>query len=265
MSPIRSPRSGPRPAVVHGCEPFRSEGGPVGVWLQHGFTGCPASMRPFGMWLAERGLTVVVPRLPGHGTSPEDLAATSWEDWDGEAGQAVDELAARCSTVIAVGLSFGATLALHQAATRPDAIAGVVAINGYIHDSRLLMAFAARAFMRTRKGTGRDIKKPGVEELNYERMPVSVLPGLGKYLRMVERELPDLRQPLLLFSSDEDHTSKPANSRLIMAKAGSPSKELIRLTNSYHVATMDYDAESIFERVLAFAHSLAAGERTHST
>src|SRR6266702_910437 len=122
VSPIRSPRSGPRPAVVHGCEPFRSEGGPVGVWLQHGFTGCPASMRPFGMWLAERGLTVVVPRLPGHGTSPEDLAATSWEDWDGEAGQAVDELAARCSTVIAVGLSFGATLALHQAATRPDAI-----------------------------------------------------------------------------------------------------------------------------------------------
>jgi carboxylesterase len=247
--------------IVRGCEPFRADGGPVGVWLQHGFTGCPASVRPFGQWLAQRGFTVVVPRLPGHGTSVDDLATTSWKDWDREAEQAVTDLSSRCSTVIAIGHSFGGALALHQAATRPDAISGVVAINAWIHDPRLMAAFLLRAFMRTRKGTGRDIKKPGIEELNYDRIPVSVLPGVGTYLRMVERELPSIRQPLLVFSSAEDHTVKPSNSRLIMAKAGSEQKELIGLTNSYHVATLDYDAGFVFERVLAFVNDVAEGAR----
>jgi carboxylesterase len=249
---------------VRGCEPFRADGGPVGVWLQHGFTGCPASMRPFGAWLAEKGFTVLVPRLPGHGTSVEDLATTSWKDWDRKAEQAVTDLSSRCSTVIAIGLSFGGALALHQAATRPDAVHGVVAINTWVHDSRLLGAFLLRAFMKTRKGTGRDIKKPGIEELNYDRIPVSILPGVGKYLRMVEHELPSVRQPLLVFSSAEDHTVKPSNARLIMAKAGSEQKELIGLTNSYHVATLDYDADFVFERVLAFVHAIAEGARTQS-
>ena len=243
--------------VIRGCEPFRSDGGPVGVWLQHGFTGCPASMRPFGEWLAERGFSVVVPRLPGHGTSPDDLASTGWKDWLRSADESVDELSERCHTVIAVGLSFGGALALHEAATRPETIAGVVAINAYVHDPRLLGAFALRAFMKTRKGTGRDIKKPGIEELNYKRIPVSVLPGLGKFMRMVERELPSLRQPLLVLSSNDDHTVKPANSNLIMAKAGSEQKELIRLANSYHVAPLDFDADLVFERVLAFVQSIA--------
>jgi carboxylesterase len=243
--------------VIRGCEPFRSDGGPVGVWLQHGFTGCPASMRPFGEWLAERGFSVVVPRLPGHGTSPDDLASTGWKDWLRSADETIEELSARCRTVIAIGLSFGGALALHEAATRPDAIAGVVAINAYVHDPRLLGAFALRAFMKTRKGTGRDIKKPGIEELNYDRIPISVLSGLGKVMRMVERELPSVRQPLLVLSSNDDHTVKPANSSLILAKAGSEQKELIRLTNSYHVATLDFDADLVFERALAFVQSIA--------
>jgi carboxylesterase len=243
--------------IVRGCEPFRSDGGPIGFWLQHGFTGCPASMRPLGEWLASKGMTVVVPRLPGHGTTVEDLATTTWRDWVQEAESAVDDLSGRCSTVVAVGLSVGGALALHMGVQRSQQLDGVVAINAYVHDPRLLGAFVARAFMRTRKGTGNDIKKPGPDELNYDRMPVSVLPGLGKLLRTVDRELPSLTLPLLVFSSIEDHVVQPANSRRIMARAGTPQKEFISLANSYHVATMDYDAETIFERVLAFGRTLA--------
>jgi carboxylesterase len=243
--------------IVRGCEPFRADGGPIGFWLQHGFTGCPASMRPMGEWLASQGMTVVVPRLPGHGTTVEDLATTTWLDWVHEAESAVKDLSARCSTVVAVGLSVGGALALHMGVQHPDKVAGVVAINAYVHDPRLAAAFVLRAFMRTRKGTGNDIKKPGPLELNYDRMPVNVLPGLGKLLRTVEAELPSLTLPLLVFSSTEDHVVQPVNSRICMDKAGSTEKEFISLTNSYHVAPMDYDAELIFERVLAFGRTLA--------
>jgi carboxylesterase len=243
--------------VIRGCEPFQFNGGPIGFWVQHGFTGCPASMRPLGEWLAEHGMTVEGPRLPGHGTSIEDLGTTTWRDWLAEAERAVETLRARCSTVVAVAQSYAGAMALHIAAQRPELLSGVVAINAWVRDPRLRFAFLARPFMKTYPGTGRDIKKPGPEELNYDRIPVSVLPGVGTFLRMVDRELPTIRQPLLLFSSDEDHVVKPANSRRILERAGSEQKELVRLPNSYHVATLDFDAELIFERVLAFGRSLA--------
>src|SRR3989442_11103343 len=85
------------PKILPGAEPFRFDGGPIGALLQHGFTGCPASMRPFGEWLADQGMTVIGPRLPGHGTSWEDLEGTTWQDWEGEAEAALAELTARCS------------------------------------------------------------------------------------------------------------------------------------------------------------------------
>src|SRR5919109_809548 len=104
--------------ILPGAEAFRFDGGPVGVLLQHGFTGCPASMRPFGEWLAARGVTVLAPRLPGHGTTWEDLERTTWIDWERESERALAELAACCSTVVTVGLSMGAALALLRVTDR---------------------------------------------------------------------------------------------------------------------------------------------------
>ncbi|HEY9565305.1 MAG TPA: esterase, partial [Nocardioides sp.] len=56
----------------------------VGVLLSHGFTGSPASMKPWGRFLAERGYAVEVPLLPGHGTTWQDMNTTNWDDWYGE-------------------------------------------------------------------------------------------------------------------------------------------------------------------------------------
>jgi len=247
------------PRVIAGAEAFRFDGGPLGILLQHGFTGCPASMRPFGEWLAARGVTVVAPRLPGHGTSWEDLGRTTWLDWERESEGALIDLAARCSTVVVVGLSMGAAMVLHLGAKHPDKVSGVVAINPIVRRPDLRLVPVARLFMRSRKGLGNDIKRPGQNEIVYDRVPVRAAGELGKLIRVTDRELPSLRSPLVVFSSIEDHTVKPANSRRVIERAGSEQKELIRLANSYHVATLDYDAETIFDRTLSFATALAAG------
>ena len=63
--------------VMPGAEPFFHSGGNTGVLLCHGFTGTPASLRPWADTLAAAGLTVSLPRLPGHGTT--------WQDIDGSA------------------------------------------------------------------------------------------------------------------------------------------------------------------------------------
>lgn len=243
--------------VLPGAEAFRFDRGPVGVLLQHGFTGCPASIRPMGEWLAARGVSVIAPRLPGHGTTWQDLEETRWEDWVGESEAALLELADRCSTVIAVGLSMGGTLVLHLGATHPHKLKGLVTVNPIVRRPDLVLAPVARLFTRTVAGIGGDIKKAGVDEIYYRRTPLKAAAQLGRFLRVVARELPSIRLPLLVFSSVEDHLVKPINSRLVMERTGSEHKEMIQLANSYHVATLDFDAHLIFERVLRFANSLS--------
>jgi carboxylesterase len=245
--------------VLPGADAFHFEGGPLGMLLHHGFTGSPASMRPFGQWLSEQGVTVVAPRLPGHGTAWEDLEAVTWRDWEAEAERALAELSSKCATVVVTGLSMGGAMALHLGAKHPDTVGGVVAINALVRRPEFALAPVIRLFTRSVKGVGNDIKKPGQDEIVYNRIPLKGINELGKFLRTVDRELPSLRVPLMVFSAPEDHTVKPSNSRRIMERAGSSNKELVSLPNSYHVATLDYDAETVFQRSLAFARS-AAGE-----
>jgi carboxylesterase len=248
--------------IIPGAEPFRFDAGPTGALLQHGFSGSPASMRPMGRWLADRGISVVGPRLPGHGTSWEDLEGTTWQDWEAEAEAAFLDLAGRCSTVIAVGLSMGGAMVLHLAAKHPDKLKGVVAVNPDVRRPELALAPLARLFTRTSKGVGNDIKKPGQDEIVYERVPLKAAAQLGRFYRTVQRQIPSVRVPLLVFSSREDHVAKPANSRYVIQHAGSSQKELVTLPNSYHVATLDYDADLIFERTLEFAGAVARSTPT---
>lgn len=243
--------------VIPECEAFRFDAGDgLGALLQHGLTGCPASMRPMGEWLAERGISVVGPRLPGHGTRWEDLGEARWQDWEAESERALLELAGRCGTVLTVGLSVGGSMALHLAARNPEVVRGVVAINPLVTRFDLRLAPLGALVVRSSKGVGNDMRKPGGNEYSYERVSMRGAAELGRFIRTVDRELPRVRQPLLLLSSDVDHVVKPANSRRVARRVGSSRKELYRMKNSFHVATLDYDAPAIFQRVLAFARSL---------
>ena len=66
-----------------------------GALVLHGFTGNPSSMRGLAETLAAEGLHVELPRLPGHGTTIEDMLTTGWADWTAEVESAYQRLAAR--------------------------------------------------------------------------------------------------------------------------------------------------------------------------
>ena len=244
--------------VIPGAEAFRFEGGRVGVLLLHGFTGNPTSIRPLGERLASKGLSVTAPRYPGHGTTWQELGTTKWEQWEAEARAALQELAGRTDGLIACGLSMGGGMALHLAANHPDVIGGVAVVNPYVRNPQMAFAPVARLFARSRKGVGNDIKKPAQNEAPYERVPYSAIIQLNRMCKTVQSELPKVRQPLLVFNSPEDHVVPKDNAAYVMANVGSSDKELVTLPNSYHVATLDYDAETIQDRVLEFARTCAA-------
>ncbi len=246
-------------SVRPGAEPFRFDGGPIGALLLHGFTGSPASMRPLGEFLGAHGVAVAGPRLPGHGTSVDDLANRTWQEWFAEAEAALEELETRSTAVICVGMSMGGALAAHMATRHHDRLRGLVVINPYIHDPRLAISPVAGVFVKSVKGVLNDIKRPGQDEIGYDRIPTKVLPSLNRLLKTVVADLPRIRLPLLVFSSPQDHLVKPSNARLFFERVASTDKELVPLANSYHVATLDNDAPQIFDRVLGFAVRVCSG------
>jgi carboxylesterase len=103
-----------------------------------------------------------------------------------------------------------------------------------------------------------DIKKPGVMELGYDRLPLQALYSATRFQRQLRTALPRLTQPLLLYRSAEDHVVPAASTAYVLRHAGSPDIEEIMLPNSYHVATLDNDAEEIFAGSLTFARRLSA-------
>ncbi|GGZ54040.1 esterase [Streptomyces inusitatus] len=245
--------------VLPGAEPYRHEGGEVGVLLCHGFTGSPQSLRPWAEYLAERGLTVSLPLLPGHGTRWQDMQLTGWQDWYAEVDRALRELLARCSQVFVFGLSMGGALTLRLAAKHGDAVRGIVVVNpaNKVHGVASVALPVLRHFVRTAPGLAHDIAKPGTTEVGYERVPVRAAHSLRNFLRLVDSELPQVTQPMVLLHSPEDHVVPPADSARILGRVSSTDVKEVLLEQSYHVATLDHDAERIFEESYAFVGRFA--------
>jgi carboxylesterase len=240
-------------------EAFHHDGSTeAGVLVCHGFTGSPVSMRPWADHLAQQGWSVRLPLLPGHGTHWRDANKTTWHDWYATVEQSFRELAERCDKVFAVGLSMGATLVLRMAEVQGSALSGIVVVNPTVSMTRrdaMLLPVAGRVLSNF-PAIGNDIKKPGMSEGAYDRTPLKAALSLKDLQRVVRADLAKVTQPLLLLHSADDHIVPPVNSAIVYAGVGSADKREVVLTDSYHVATLDHDAEKIFEESVSFIRAL---------
>ena len=247
--------------VMRHAEPFHADGRRTGVLLLHGFTGSPASMRPWGQHLAEQGFTVDVPRLPGHGTRWQELNETSWQDWYAEASRSLDILAATCDEVFVGGLSMGGCLALRLAAERPDDVAGLLLVNPSVvsTERKLLVVPLLKRLIGSVGAIGNDIKLPGVDECCYDRTPLKALDSLRALWKLTREDLPKVTAPLVVFRSVEDHVVEPLSAQIITQRVSSRDVTERVLDNSYHVATLDHDAPTIFTDSVEFVFKHTSG------
>lgn len=250
--------------VMPGAEPFFHSGGSTGVLLCHGFTGNPSSLRPWADSLAAAGLTVSLPRLPGHGTTWQEMAGTRWEDWYAEIDRAYEELRGQTGEIFVMGLSMGATLALRLAELRGDGVAGLVLVNPSLTADNALARLAPvfGHVVRSVKGIGSDIKKDGARELAYDRIPGRAAASLAALWKLTRQRLGDVSQPVLVYHSTADHVVGPASVQILREALPAGQLTVRELGNSYHVATLDNDADEIFAGSLEFvrAHSRAGRE-----
>jgi carboxylesterase len=253
IHPLAAPFS--RPA-----QPELTGGRKVGVLLSHGFTGQPASMTPWAEAMAAKGYAVELPRLPGHGTTWQEMNTTRWEHWYAEITAAFEKLSAENDAVVVGGLSMGGALVLRLAEDHPDRVAGVMVVNPAIATKRFDVKLLPllKHLVPSFPGIANDIKKPGVEEHGYTKTPLKAAHSMMQAWPKIAADLSRITAPMIYFRSTEDHVVDEKTQPIITGGISSTDVTVVPLENSYHVATIDNDAEKIFEESADFIARVTA-------
>ncbi len=252
--------------ILAGAEPWShtassADDSTVGFLALHGFTGNPSSMRALAESVAAAGFHVELPRLPGHGTSVEDMLPTRWTDWSAEVEATYQRLAERAERIVVGGLSMGGSLTLWAGLQHPE-VAGLVCVNPATTPQtpevvEVLQAALAEG-TELMPGIGSDIADPDAVEIAYESTPLRALMSLlDDGLAPMADRYGQLKMPLLLYTSHQDHVVEPSQSVYLAERYGGEVDHRW-LDRSYHVATQDYDREAIFAGTVDFIRRVTA-------
>lgn len=235
-------------ALMPGAEPFFLQGGEKGVLLVHGFTGAPSEMRLAGEYLNKMGYTVFAPRLPGHGTTPEEMAKTAWPHWYDSVEDGYHLLAGICTSVAAVGLSMGGLLTLKLASEYSLSRLAVISAPIYIANKQLKLLPLYRMFTNFVPKKRKRLLDVGEQySITYDVTPLSSLSSLLELVKHVTRLLPSVTVPALIVQSTNEHTVEPESAQYIYDKLGSTEKQLIWLNKSGHIVTLDLERDYVFQ------------------
>ena len=246
--------------IMKGAEPWGADGDETGVLFIHGFTGTPQSLRYWAEQVAADGRTVLLPRLPGHGTTVQDLQNTKASEWVAEAEMSLQGLFERCERVFVCALSFGGTISLDLAARFREQIAGLVLVNPsvYTRDPRAKLKPILGRLPLVVNAVGNDVADPNTQELAYTKTPTKAAAQVLTFMDVVRARLGSVTSPLLVMTSRQDHIVDPGNGPYVIDHVASKQKELIWLERSYHVAPIDHDKDLIVERTNTFIKEQSA-------
>lgn len=242
-----------------GVDPFFYSGNSTGLLLVHGFTGSPSEMRFLGERLATEGWTVLGVRLSGHGSTPEELSKTRWEDWAKDAEEGVKQLRRTCDRVIGIGLSMGGLIVLHLAAQ--GLLDGMIEMNAPM----VLQNWGARLahlykpfiqYVNKPKSHGHESPRANleapVERFMYDRVPVVCLDSLNRAIRQVRREVGKIQVPALLMQSEKDKTVDPISVIKIQERMKLVQPEVLHFKKSGHILTLGPEREEVAVRAAQF-------------
>jgi len=261
------------PEYLPNAEPFFLPGDRVGCLLVHGFTGTPYEMRELGDRLAAQGYTVLAPVLAGHATTLDDMLPTRWTDWYASVTAAYDELRDQCDALFPIGLSLGASLALHLAAHR--LVNGVVAVSApFSIENHLIPLFRVFPFLFSafpviqKNPNQSDTLDPTIRSKHPE-YPAHPTRGAASlifdFLPHLRNDLRDVRAPALLIQSRGDRSISAHSLDEFYARLGSREKETLWIERSGHLVLEDYSKEIAFEHILRFVQAHLSAETVGPT
>ena len=262
--------------IMPGAEPFElgPEEARIGCVLIHGFTGSPAEMKPFARRLSAAGVRCYAPLLPGHGTSLDDMEASTAHQWlDGaeQAGRTAIGASAvagafhrpRHERLFVLGFSMGGLLTLNLS-LNPDLaphITGLVVVCTplRIHDPRARFIPILGLFRRYEPTVPPPPLPP--EEVaqrpvvSYAQKPVASIRQLMRLMSHTRRILPQVQAPLVAMYGALDRTAPANDGRELVARVSSNYRRLKILPASKHLAMFGPDSELLLDCVERFITS----------
>jgi len=248
-------------SVIPNGDEFHLEGGAIAVLMVHGFTGSPASIRPWAEALHREGFTVRAPRLPGHAQTWEEMNKTRWSDWYAEVDRNFSELKKKYQRVFVAGFSMGGALSIRLASIRGQEIEGLMLVNPSIHDPRASMKLVPllQYVIPSLGGRGTDVAAPNPPKHSYGRTPLRALRSLQKLWKVVQRDLYLVDVPLMVGYSVNDHVVDPKNSEMVIDNVSSIDIREVIFERSFHNVALDYDLDLLVEESLSFIKDVLSG------
>ncbi len=232
----------------------------TGILLIHGYMAAPKEVKPFAEYLHKKGFTVYAPRLKGHGTAPEDLANTHFDQWIESVEEAFIVLRHTCSKVIVGGFSTGAGLAL-EISTRMKEITAVFAVappmrlqdlGSYFIPAidtwnsmfkKLHLESMAKEFIDN---------NPENPHINYIRNPIAGVHQLEKLMVYLEPKLKTITQPTLVVQSRKDPVVNPKGTLKLFNQIGSEFKEYYIFDYQRHGILLGEGVERVYKSIENF-------------
>ena len=245
---------GPDGIVVGaGAVELLTPGGP-GALLVHGGGDTPQVMTGLAAYLHERGFSVRVPLLSGHGRALSEFSRVSAARWRDDVLREYVAMRARHPRVAVVGLSMGGALAIELAADYRE-IPALVLLSPYLAMSPLLRRVATTSAIWgamypyfSSRGT-RSIRDPAAASrgLGHGVFTPAALRALHDVVLRGVEALSRVTSPTLMIQSREDNRISVADAERVFSQLGASEKRLEWVEGAAHVITVDYGHEKVFD------------------
>jgi len=252
---ISKPEEIGEPFFLH--NPFNKHG----VVLVHGYMAAPEEMRLLAEKLYKSGYSVYCVRLKGHGTTPEDLAERTWQEWNESVNRGYVIMKNSVSSFVVTGFSTGAGLVLLQAIQKGNKLSGFISISAplRLQDIRTSLTGAITFYNNILKKfkieKGRMEFIPNVPEnpdINYSRNPIHGTNELGKLMKHVESGLDKITIPALIIQADKDPVVNSESADIIYSKIKSQDKKLVKIESDRHGIIRGDELEKVYEEIIHF-------------
>ncbi len=243
---------------------FKGRSKRVGIVLSHGYMAAPLEVQGLAKYLQRKGFWVYTPRLKGHGTSPEDLAQRTYQDWLASVEEGYVLISSICERVVVGGFSTGAGLALHIAA-RARNLSGVFAIAAPLRLQDLGARFASTldAWNHLMDKIGKGLAKkefvnntPENPHINYFRNPISGVSEIEKLMESLYPLLENITVPAMIVQSENDPVVNPKGSRKIFKRLGSVDKRYILFNFDRHGILLGEGADRVYRTIAEFINHI---------
>ena len=241
-----------------------NENGRVGILMLHGFMGSPLSSHPMANYLAEHGISVHCPLLPGHGHHPDKLKGYTREDWIAASEEGYETAREMCDELFVMGHSMGTVLGARLCLKYPD-IRGMIMLIPFYEspDSRLQLmkvlkyvmpwfyptSLPSKSMKRLVKERVEDfdptidLNDPAVQkELpSLTRIPTASLVEMLKMAEYGRTLWPQLTHPSIVFHGGHDPAAKVSAVEKLYTALPGPDKQIKFFPDAGHELMRPFD------------------------